>query len=55
MTSATIAAVCTASAAFADTLFAAWGPCPKDCCLADLDIDGDVGITDFLLLLGNWG
>ena len=21
----------------------------------DLDIDGDVGIADFLLLLGNWG
>ncbi len=36
-------------------LLAAWGPCPKDCCLADLDIDGDVGILDFLLLLGNWG
>ena len=36
-------------------LLAAWGPCPKDCCLADLDIDGDVGITDFLLLLANWG
>ncbi len=31
------------------------GPCPKDCCLADLDIDGEVGITDFLILLGNWG
>jgi len=36
---------------------AAWGPCPAppDDCPADLDGDGLVGITDFLILLGNWG
>ena len=28
---------------------------PGDCCPADLDGDGVVGITDFLELLGDWG
>ncbi len=36
-------------------LLADWGPCEPGCCLADLDIDGNVGINDFLLLPGNWG
>ena len=39
-------------------LLAAWGPCAAPCppgCPADLDGDCQVGITDFLLLLGNWG
>jgi len=31
-----------------------WGPCADQCCLSDLDLDGDVGITDFLTLLANW-
>ncbi len=37
-------------------LLAAWGHC-DDCDKCPSDIDGDchVGITDFLLLLGNWG
>ena len=26
-----------------------------DRCLEDLDLDDVVGITDFLILLGNWG
>ena len=32
-----------------------WGPC-SDCgdCAADFDGDCHVGITDLLLLLGNW-
>ena len=34
-----------------------WGPCPAPCaaCPADLDTDGLVGITDFLMLLALWG
>ena len=32
-----------------------WGACTQPCCLADLDLDENVGITDFLLLLANWG
>jgi hypothetical protein len=28
---------------------------PDECVFADLDGDGIVGITDFLILLGNWG
>ena len=36
-------------------LLANWGPCQPGCCLADLNIDGNVGITDFLILLANWG
>ena len=36
-------------------LLADWGPCVEECCLADLDLDGNVGIIDFLILLGNWG
>jgi len=35
-------------------LLADWGTCTKDCCLSDLDLNGDVGITDFLTLLANW-
>ncbi|MHC4804624.1 MAG: hypothetical protein ACYTFF_21335 [Planctomycetota bacterium] len=37
-------------------MLAAWGPCPAppDPCPADLDGDGSVGITDFLILLANW-
>ena len=31
-----------------------WGTCTKDCCLSDLDLDGNVGIADFLTLLANW-
>jgi hypothetical protein len=30
-----------------------WGPCPG--CDEDFDQSGDVGITDFLAMLGNWG
>ncbi len=38
-------------------LLANWGPCPAqpDACPADLDPDDIVGITDLLILLGNWG
>ena len=32
-----------------------WGACQDQCCLADLDLDGEVGILDLLILLGNWG
>jgi hypothetical protein len=32
-----------------------WGPCPDTCCPADLDEDGTVGVTDFLIQLANWG
>jgi len=35
----------------------AWGPCPAPCpttCAADCDNDCEVGITDFLIVLGNW-
>ena len=35
-------------------LLSAWGECVEECCLADVDLDRDVGITDFLILLGNW-
>ncbi len=34
-------------------LLAAWGVC--GCCAEDIDGDGNVGITDFLELLANWG
>ena len=36
-------------------LLSDWGGCVEECCLADLDLDGTVGITDFLILLGAWG
>ena len=36
-------------------VLAAWGSCSDQCCPADLDIDGTVGCTDFVLLLANWG
>ena len=35
-------------------LLTAWGPCTQECCLADLDRDGFVGISDFLALLVEW-
>jgi hypothetical protein len=35
-------------------LLALWGPCP-DPCIGDLDGDGEVGVTDSLILLANWG
>ena len=31
-----------------------WGTWSKECCLADLDLDGDVVIADFLDLLAHW-
>jgi hypothetical protein len=34
---------------------ATWGPCLEDCCLADFDVDDDVGMGDFEILLANWG
>jgi hypothetical protein len=37
----------------ADSRLAMWGPCPG--CDEDFDQSGDVGITDFLAMLGNWG
>ncbi len=30
-----------------------WGPCKG--CPADFDGDGNVGVTDLLILLGTWG
>ena len=35
---------------------ASWGACPN-CgnCLADLDCDGSVGVSDLLILLKDWG
>ncbi len=35
-------------------LLSQFGPCPADC-YADLDGDGMVGVTDLLIVLGNWG
>ncbi len=32
-----------------------WTDNPVPPCLGDLDVDGEVGITDFLLVLANWG
>ncbi len=37
------------------SLLGVWGPCVQECCLADLDLDGLVGVPDLLILLGNWG
>ena len=38
-------------------LIAAWGPCAGggEPCPADLDCDGGVSVTDFLVLLARWG
>ena len=38
---------------FLDVL-ATWGPCVESCCLSDFDMDDEVGITDFLIVLANW-
>jgi hypothetical protein len=38
-----------------DILLDCWSSSDEACCLADLDLDGTVGIVDFLNLLGNWG
>ncbi len=37
-------------------LLAGWGPCPDppEPCPADLDRNGIVGVTDFLILLSHW-
>ena len=35
-------------------VLALWGPCDGDF-VADLDHDGEVGITDFLGVLAAWG
>jgi hypothetical protein len=34
-------------------ILADWGACEESCCLSDLDLDGEVGVTDFLLVLAN--
>jgi hypothetical protein len=34
-------------------LLTQWGPCPG-CCSADFDLDGLVGVTDLLVVLGAW-
>ena len=37
-------------------LLAEWGACtPAQECLADLDEDGNVSISDLFMLLANWG
>jgi len=33
---------------------AAWGSCAEELCPADCDGDGLVGVTDLLIVLGNW-
>jgi predicted outer membrane repeat protein len=38
-----------------DTLMDCWSSPDAPCCLADLDFDDSVGVTDFLILLANWG
>ena len=35
-------------------VLAAWGSCGEPCCLADLDLDGQVGFHDLLEVLGRW-
>jgi heat shock protein beta len=35
-------------------VLADWGPCEQDCCLADLDLDGQVGPLDLALVLQFW-
>ena len=38
-------------------LLMSWGPCPDppEPCDADLDGDGEVGVMDFLIVLGDYG
>jgi hypothetical protein len=38
-----------------ETLLNCWSSPDEQCCVADLDLDGVVGVVDFLILLGNWG
>jgi hypothetical protein len=38
-----------------DTLLNCWSSSDEPCCLADLDLDGNVSVVDFLILLANWG
>jgi hypothetical protein len=35
-------------------MFSDWGPCEDECCLSDLNMDGNVGAAALLLLLGHW-
>jgi hypothetical protein len=38
-----------------ETLLNCWSSSDERCCLPDLDLDGNVGVVDFLILLANWG
>ena len=43
--------------AFGDlvAVLAAWGACPPEACVEDLDDDGVVGFDDLLVVLAGWG
>jgi hypothetical protein len=38
-----------------DALMNCWSSSEKPCCIADLDVNGNVNVVDFLILLANWG
>ena len=38
-----------------EILLFCWGSCCGNCCAADFDSSGDVGVSDLLDLLDHWG
>jgi hypothetical protein len=38
-----------------DTMLNCWSSSDEPCCIADLDVNGNVNVVDFLILLANWG
>jgi hypothetical protein len=37
-----------------EALLNCWSSSDEPCCVADLDLNGNVNVVDFLILLANW-